>query len=1729
MVVFLLLPLVVHRASAQLVLTEFVADNVLGLKDDDGDVEDWIEIHNPGSTAVDLAGWRLTDDPADPTKWIFPAQNLGPREYLVVFASGKDRRVPGRTWHTNFRLSGAGEYLALVRPDGTVATAFAPSYPAQVADVAYGAESATVPEFWVRTGSDAHWHVPAGDTLGSAWPRMDFADAEWARGPLGVGWDQSTNQAQVVVAHSEEDWSAGGEQGFRGWHYGYYARSRDSDGTYSAADFIPFPAGFWDGVQWRSPGGVAPWDRITRTTARPTGSNSGGERWVIRRWISSVAGELNVTWHLAKQETSGSGVSARIFFKGEQHDSEILAAANTTGVTRVVRLTGVQVGDPIDLALIPAGAAGSTDDLGDDSVFGFEVSAPGAFSSWIRSDFAAAMRARNATAYVRVPFLLTPDQVAEVESLDLHVRYDDGFAAFLNGEFVVSRNAPLQTTGGVIADSLLDWASEGVQGKNGWYYGLYRRADDADGIYDPGSEFENADPLWTWNGDGWELGPGDPPWTAITRETWHPNGNGGGDAVQWAIRRWVSQAEGAVRVALAGAKQNPGCGNGVTFRVLFNGEERFARTLGFQDTQGFATTIELENVQFGDLVDFVLDPTGTDGDTADGCDGSTFAAQISQEASEPLAWNSVALRSRTREEAVRESVFSLARVREHLVAGTNVLAFQVLNAAADDDDLLLAPELVARRALTGGAAWRYFVAPTPGGANTGGTESLGPVVVEVAHEPAIPEDTQPLSVRALVRRTVGNVASVQLSYRVMYGAEVTVDMADDGAHGDGAVGDGWWGAVIPASASTPGQMIRWAVLARDGEGRVLRSPAYADPRRTPQYYGTVVRDPATDRSNLPVLSWFLQNAAAADGDTGTRGSLFYDGEFYDNVGANLHGQSTRGFPKKSYDLDFNPGHHFRWQRGQPRVDDLNLLTTWADKSHFRTPMAYETYAEAGAPAHFAFPVRVQLNGRFHAVANLVENGDENFLERLGLDPLGALYKMYNTADSTSGAEKKTRKFEGSQDLGALLSALAAGSAQAKESVLFDQLDVPEVVNYLAARAVTADTDCCHKNYYLYRDTRNSGEWLAFPWDVDLSFGRVWTCDSPCFSYFDETIYTNTGLFVGDNNRVFSLILSTASTRQMYLRRVRTLMDRLTQPPEVAPSADRWRLRSTQWRDRIAPDAALDLAKWGTWGRRETITQAVDRIHREFLPGRRRYAFQTLVNAGTLPAAQSSNVVVRFATLEARSPSGLPSHEYLCLTNANPVAVDLSDWRLAGAVRLRFKPGTVLPARSAAYVSPDRRAFRARSTSPKGGERRLVLGNYEGELTARGGIVELWDDAGRRVAETTLPTQPSAAQQFLRVTELMYDPPPGGAEYVELLNTGATSLSLAGVRFTAGIIWAFPTLDAPSLAPGERIVLVEDLARFRATYGAGPRVGGVFAGSLDNAGERVRLEDAAGEAILDFEFPGSGHPAADDLGFSLVISDPLASWERWDNADFWRVSAVPGGTPASAELVAGPGMPVVIDEVLTHTDPPLLDAVELFNSGTTPVTLDGWWLTDDPGTPQKYRFPPGTVLDAGARLVVDESQLNAPGSPTAFTFSSHGDEVWLFRADATGRLTGDADGFSFPAAANGVSFGRHTNSAGKLSFPAQRTRTLGAPNSGPAIGPVIFHEIHARPPRGEMPFLELRNVSTTEVALHDPAHPTNTWRISGVDYEFPPGFVMPPGGTLLVVGGDPVDFRIRWQS
>ena len=295
------------------------------------------------------------------------------------------------------------------------------------------------------------------------------------------------------------------------------------------------------------------------------------------------------------------------------------------------------------------------------------------------------------------------------------------------------------------------------------------------------------------------------------------------------------------------------------------------------------------------------------------------------------------------------------------------------------------------------------------------------------------------------------------------------------------------------------------------------------------------------------------------------------------------------------------------------------------------------------------PCASNRTGSFFSTADLVEDADEIYLERAGLNKDGALYKVYsnllnkdagNTA--TSGVEKKTRRFENNSDLQALINGLDL-TGQALEKYLYDNIDIPACVNMLAANSVIRNIDMHSKNWYIYRDTGRSGEWAILPWDLDLSHGRVWNTQN---TYFDNALYTDGYVVNGTSIRLVSQLFSNPNIRAMIMRRIRTLTDRFLQPPPApgTPESELYYERRLNEQSAlidppaiVPSDARLDFEKWGSWLQGgatvsytntnvavETMAEAIQRWKTEYLPARRAYIYNTQIvgRGGEIPLPQT---------------------------------------------------------------------------------------------------------------------------------------------------------------------------------------------------------------------------------------------------------------------------------------------------------------------------------------------------------------------------------------------------------------------------------------------------------------------------------------------------------------------------
>ena len=155
---------------------------------------------------------------------------------------------------------------------------------------------------------------------------------------------------------------------------------------------------------------------------------------------------------------------------------------------------------------------------------------------------------------------------------------------------------------------------------------------------------------------------------------------------------------------------------------------------------------------------------------------------------------------------------------------------------------------------------------------------------------------------------------------------------------------------------------------------------------------------------------------------------------------------------------------------------------------------------------------------------------------------------------------------------------------------------------------------------------------------------------------------------------------------------------------------------------------------------------------------------------------------------------------------------------------------------------------------------------------------------------------------LRVSEIMYNPIGGGKfEFIEFRNASDEPTQLEGVKIVDGVEFTFPDV---TLWPNEYIVVVNDVNAFQSRYGDNVATAGVFAGNLDNSGERIviQLPPNYDLNILAFEYDDSWYSSTDGNGYSLIVDDQVKGRSHWSNTMAWRPSARRDGSPGSIDSV-----------------------------------------------------------------------------------------------------------------------------------------------------------------------------------------------------------------------------------
>ena len=400
-----------------------------------------------------------------------------------------------------------------------------------------------------------------------------------------------------------------------------------------------------------------------------------------------------------------------------------------------------------------------------------------------------------------------------------------------------------------------------------------------------------------------------------------------------------------------------------------------------------------------------------------------------------------------------------------LRAGTNILAIHGLNVTAADASFLMLPRLDGITAQV--ASSGYIATPTPGAANAAIKTNVGPFVSNVTKNPN-PRPTgtaasPALVITAKVTPSLRPLAATQSGAAQIPGDVRRRAVAEHGSRRHA-------GDLLCVDSHEHARRRPDAALARGGDGQHRR-----DRHRTASFPTR-----STTSSITAPSPWIRRSRRTCRCSTGSLQSATARGQRHRHALLVLfqsgwrhrrrallrqcrrpivHGQSSAGFPKKSYDLDFNEDNRFEWNvaaeadEGHEPADELGrqIEDAQSDDATRRSPSSgsvhhwcYQVRVQQVTPANAATPAK-----HFFSIADMMEDGDEDFMERNGRDPNGALYKIYDSLAGSGSAEKKTRLFEDkSRPRGAHhRPQRRAPPIATRRQYAYDNLDLPQCVSY----------------------------------------------------------------------------------------------------------------------------------------------------------------------------------------------------------------------------------------------------------------------------------------------------------------------------------------------------------------------------------------------------------------------------------------------------------------------------------------------------------------------------------------------------------------------------------------------------------------------------------------------------------------------------------------------------------
>jgi hypothetical protein len=801
-----------------------------------------------------------------------------------------------------------------------------------------------------------------------------------------------------------------------------------------------------------------------------------------------------------------------------------------------------------------------------------------------------------------------------------------------------------------------------------------------------------------------------------------------------------------------------------------------------------------------------------------------------------------------------------------------------------------------------------------------------------------------------------------------------IAMGDAGMSGDAVAGDDEYAVILPGQGNRT--LVRYRIEARDTQGDAITVP-YIDDRTenfalfvyagVPAYTaGTLTVQgaapytyPATVMRSLPTYhlitrSEDFSHCLAYDGSLqiakaneaardhfNWEAAFVYDGVVYDHVRYRLRQSNDRygGSGKRSFRFRFNKGYHLQAHdlNGVPYPTRWRSLNSGKNFDNKRVgnfglteTMNQILWNMMGVPAPYTHPFlfRVidaaaeapdQYFGDFFGLALAFEDYDARFLESHGLED-GSLYKLKDQVFDGNNVKRHQGRYavEGDTDFQNIRNNLRATQTDlwVDDHVRYEKWGpyhaVVEGIRHYDF--VPADSHLKNRAWYFEPDYSGTtfGRLWTLPHDSDASWGPNWNSG---IDYSMDAIYALAR--GGAPKPVF---------KQEYRNVLRSFRDLVWREEVLHPMIDDLAaevsdlVRADRDRWRSAP-AAAGSQDYGTMEAKVTDMKNFA------------FVFWSGSSGPTVPAGGRAAYLDSLANAEG-DVSSLPATPVV--TSTSPAGFPLDQLSFATSsfndpdgngtfAALEWRVGEVTDPSAPAYDPAAPKVYEVPAVWESG-----VMSPFQSGITIPPALreghayrvrVRHRDTTGRWShwsAPLQLiagePTAPFPQEESLRITELMYNPLGGSDfEFVEIANTGPTSIDLTPVSFVDGLEFSFAGSDVTSIAPDEYVLVVRNRRVFETRYETGGmRIAGEYTGRIDNGGERFALGLPSERIVHEFAYDDAWHPLSDGFGFSLELIDPFSDPALHTLEGSWQASpelfGTPGAPPSGASSTGGLRLP-----------------------------------------------------------------------------------------------------------------------------------------------------------------------------------------------------------------------------